>query len=220
MTDESTTEQVQFETPTAPATGEQIDQLAPVAHQEDKQEVAERFFNNSGAAIDMPPAEVPEDDDMKAIRSEWTFYPAEVNKSVSHQVFDEAIGTTIQIGDQSVEVTRKLVNKVVSEVRATVGDLGMNAEEAKAFVSSVKRAGKGEAPQDRVPGRESAVEMLNAEHGVNAAQALRAARAYVEKNPKLGRVLELSGLGDDPATVATIARRAFALQRSGKLKVK
>jgi len=220
MMDESTTEQVQQGALTAAAPGEQVEQLTPVAHQEDKQEVAERFFNNSGAAIDIPPAEVPEDDDMKAIRSEWTFYPAEVNKSVSHQVFDEAIGTTVQIDDQPVEVTRELVKKGVAEVRAIVGDLGMNLEEATSFVSNIKRAGQGQPPQDRIPGREAAVETLNREHGENAAQALRAARAYIAKNPKLGGLLERSGLGDDPATVATIARRALALSRSGKLKVK
>lgn len=223
MMDESTTEQAQQGNPTAPAPGEQINQQPLVDHQKGDLKEAERFFfNNSGAALDVPPADAPEDDEMKAIRSEWTFYPAEVNKSVPHDVFDEAIGTTSQVGDQVVTADREMVRRGVAEIRALVGDLGMNREEATSFVENIKRIGKGSPiPEDqRIAGRESAVERLNAEHGEQAALALRASRAYIAKNPKLGSLLERSGLGDDPATVVTIARRALALHRAGKLKVK
>ncbi|MDP2024532.1 MAG: hypothetical protein Q8L16_26915 [Hydrogenophaga sp.] len=218
MMDESTTEQVQQGT--TPAPGEQVDQLTPVAHQEGELDAADRFFNNSGAAIDIPPAEVPEDDDMKAIRSEWTFYPAEVNKSVPHEVFDSAIGKTIDLDGQQVEVTRSLARKAVGELRAVVGDIGLSKEEVSSIAQTMNRLASSGTNDDPIQNRERAVDLLNREHGENAAQALRAARAYISKNPKLGRLLDQSGLGDDPATVATIARRALALNRSGKLKVK
>lgn len=220
MMDESTTEQVQQRTPTAPAPDQQIDQLTPVADQEDKQEVAERFFNNSGPAAEVPPAEEPEDDDMKAIRSEWTFYPAEVNKLVPHQMLDSAIGQTIDVEGQQVKVTRGMARQSVGELRGMVGDLGLSRDEVSAIAETINRGASSGSNHDPIPGRERAVELLNREHGENAAQALRASRAYVAKNPKLGRLLDRTGLGDDPSTVAIIARRAMALHRAGKLRIK
>lgn len=183
---------------------------------------AKGLYSKTYAAESLPDYDEPEDEDMRAVRSDWRLFPAEVEKAVGADVFDEAIDTTVEIDGRPTKVTREMLGKSVAEFRALVGDLGLNADQASYLLSEIKRLGamKDRGEEDPLPKRESAVELLNGEHGGNASLSLRAARAYIEKNPKLGRLLDRSGLGDDPKVVAMVARRALSLHQAGKLKVK
>lgn len=173
-------------------------------------------------ADEVPSMEEPADEDMKAVRREWTMYPAEINKGIEHTVFDEAIGKTIEIEGQQITVTREMTRKSVAELRGIAGDLGLNQQEAKSLIDNIKRIGQGlaDGTGTRAGNREQAIQRLNATYGEEAGKALALSRAFVAKNPKLATILNRSGLGDDPTTVAQIARRAMALHEAGKLRLK
>jgi hypothetical protein len=119
-----------------------------------------------------------------------------------------------------VTVDREMAQRALAELRSMAADLDLNTgdmagvTEGLTFAQSIR----GD-PEKTITARESAVEMLNAEHGQEAALAARAARAYVAKNPKLGALLDRTGAGDSPQTIALIARRALSLHRAGKLTV-
>lgn len=181
-------------------------------------EMAEGLY----AEEETPPADAPDDEDMQAIRRDAAMFPAEAEKAIALSEFDVTLGVTGLVDGQEVTVTKPILRKAVSEIRAMTADIGMNQQEAADFVANIKRIGTSKPiPDDqRIPNREKAVDMLNREHGNEAARALKAARRYIAKNPKLASILERSGLGDDPETVATIARRALGLVRAGKLRLK
>lgn len=180
-------------------------------------EMAEGLY----AEEEAPPADAPSDEGMQAIRRDAAMFPAEAEKAIALSEFDVTLGVTGLVDGQEVTVTKPILRKAVSEIRAMTADIGMNQQEAADFVANIKRIGTSKPiPEDqRIPNREKAVDMLNREHGNEAARALKAARRYVGMNPKLSTILERSGLGDDPATVVTIARRALGLVRAGKLRL-
>lgn len=68
--------------------------------------------------------------------------------------------------------------------------------------------------------REAAVDALNREFGNDAKQALRDARALVARDPRVGKMIEAMGLGDDAETIVLLAKKARSQRISGKLKVK
>jgi hypothetical protein len=58
---------------------------------------------------------------------------------------------------------------------------------------------------------------LASEYGPRAEQVLDAARQLIAKHPQLATLLDQTGLGSHPAVVTVVARKAYALQRAGKL---
>lgn len=180
---------------------------------------ARRFYGQS-ADEDVPGLEDPEDEEMVAIRRDWAPYPAEVNKAIRSNFFEEYVGKKVDIDGKSVEVTREMAAKTVSVMRALVGDLSLNREESADLMEAIRNAKPQGDEAAAIPRREETIEALNREHGDKANKAFRAARAYVAKNPILAGILDRSELGDDPKVVSLIARKALALHQAGKLKVK
>lgn len=186
---------------------------------EEAEAFARRFYGQS-ADEDVPGLEDPEDEEMVAIRRDWAPYPAEVNKAIRSNFFEEYVGKKVDIDGKSVEVTREMAAKTVSVMRALVGDLSLNREESADLMEAIRNAKPQGDEAAAIPRREETIEALNREHGDQANKAFRAARAYVAKNPILAGILDRSELGDDPKVVSLIARKALALHQAGKLKVK
>lgn len=168
---------------------------------------------------EVPMADDPEDEDMAAIRKNWKPYPGEVNKAIPSSYFDQYVGKKVEIEGKSVEITREMVLKTVSVMRALVGDLSLNRKESVDLVEAIRNAKPQGDEAAAIPRREATIDALNREHGDKANKAFRAARAYVAKNPILAGILDRSELGDEPKVVVLIARKALALHEAGKLKV-
>jgi hypothetical protein len=179
-----------------------------------------RSFYGMDDDSDVPALEDADDEDLIAIRKDWTPYPADVNKMIGATMFDKHIGETIVVDGKKTTFTKEAARKTVTQMRAIVGDLGMNREETKTMLETMRDAPGQVEGDDPVPRREATIDALNKEHGKDANKAFQAARAYVSKNPTLGRFLDKSGLGDDPKMVAIIARKALALHERGKLRIK
>lgn len=206
----------QIDTGQAPQLAENA---APEQASPEPADAALRNMYPSMYADDALSLEEPTDEDMQAVRDDWVRYPAEINKAIGHQAFDALVGKTVEIDGQQVEVTREMATRAVARTRAIAGDLGLSQAEMKEFKARWEQV---EALPD-VPlaqARTAALGRLSQEHGEKAEQAFQCARAYVAKNPVLARVLDKSRLGNDPAIIAMIARRAMALHEAGKLRLK
>ncbi len=182
------------------------------------EELAQGMF----AEEELPPADEPDDPDMVAIRREARMYSGEAEKAIPLSEAYKIIGQTLPMDDGStLIVTKELALKATAEIRAMASDLSLSGEDINAVREAFKRstALKNADEQTRIASREMAVDLLNREHGNEAARAFRAARAYIAKNPRVAAMLDKSGAGDDPETVALIARKALQLHRAGKLKV-
>ncbi|RVT53969.1 hypothetical protein ENE75_03575 [Rubrivivax albus] len=75
----------------------------------------------------------------------------------------------------------------------------------------------GSVQPDPIAWRNAARAELVSEYGANSEAALAAAKAFVAKDRALAEFLDEHGLGDHPAVVRTIARRAWTLKKAGKL---
>jgi hypothetical protein len=117
-----------------------------------------------------------------------------------------------------VEFTEDMARK--GELRTMAADLNLSSADATSVSEGLALAQtfKGDE-QKTIAARESAVQLLNEEHGEQAALAARAARAFVAKNPPLAQLLERTGAGDSPQVIALVARRALALHAAGKLTI-
>jgi hypothetical protein len=106
------------------------------------------------------------------------------------------------------------------EVQALATELGLSRTEIASIGEGLTFAQSVRGDAQRImAARESAVDLLNQEHGDQAKLAVRAARAYVAANPKLSAMLDRTGAGDAPQAIVLIARRALALHRAGKLTI-
>lgn len=182
------------------------------------EELAQGMF----AEEELPRADEPSDPDMVAIRREARMYSGEAEKAIPLSEANTIIGQTVPTDDgASLIVTKELALKATAEIRAMASDLSLSGEDINAVREAFKRstALKNADEQTRIASREKAVDMLNREHGNEAARAFRAALSYVNKNPRVAAMLDKSGAGDDPMVVALIARKALQLHRVGKLKV-
>ena len=106
--------------------------------------------------------------------------------------------------------------KALAEVREMFADLDLGPREVQDLRQRAERL--RDAPVDPIAQREAAVEALNREFGQGAKQAWRDARALVARDPRVGKLIEAMGLGDDPDTVLLLARTARSQRIAGKLK--
>lgn len=142
----------------------------------------------------------------------WAAYPAAAEAELPREMFDQAIGQSGITAEQAAQAT--------AEMRAVALDLSLSGSELQAVKAGFVRASTAQRDASGIgAAREHAVNRLNTEHGESAALAFRCARAYVTANPRLAAALDATNAGDDPEVVATIARKALALHRAGKLKV-
>lgn len=181
-------------------------------------EMAEGMFGED----ELPPADEPDDPDMVAIRREARMYSGEAEKAIPLSEAYKIIGQTLPMEDgSSLTVTKELALKATAQIRAMASDLSLSGNDIDAVREAFKRstALKNADEQTRIASREKAIDLLNREHGNDAARAFRAARLYISKNPHVAAMLDKSGAGDDPETVALIARKALQLVRAGKLRI-
>ena len=108
--------------------------------------------------------------------------------------------------------------KALAEVREMFADLDLGPREVQGLRQRAERL--RDAPTDVITQREASVEALNREFGNDAKQAWRDARALVARDPRVGKLIEAMGLGDDPDTVLLLARTARSQRATGKLRVK
>lgn len=103
-----------------------------------------------------------------------------------------------------------------AEVREIAVDLDLGALDVRDIRTRAERL-RAE-PVDTITQREGAVEALNREFGNGAYQAWLDARALVARDPRVGKVIETLGLGDDADTIVMLARKAHSQRAAGKLK--
>ncbi len=99
---------------------------------------------------------------------------------------------------------------VVAEIRETLADLGLSANEARVLVADCEASSNTERDAKTLDAwRDAATEALNKEFGQGAFDALKAARGHVQRDPRLARILSETGAGDHPGVVLAIARGAM-----------
>lgn len=182
-----------------------------------------RKSDQIAAALYPTDTEVPEinashDEDIKALRQDPLHgrYTADIDRAIPANEFDSHVGKEAA----GMKITPEAAKKAVGELRAAAADLSLGQDEIQAVKLGIARCKELVGNQEKtIASRDSAVDLLNNAHGNEAALALRCARAYVAKNPKLTTLLEQTRVGDHPQTVALIAAKALALHKAGKLRL-
>lgn len=118
---------------------------------------------------------------------------------------------------EAQDVDPKEERKARAEVRECCADLDLGPSQIQSLRQRAERL--RETPVDAIVQRESAVDALNREFGNDAAQAWRDARALVARDPRVGKLIEAMGLGDDANTIVLLARTARSQRIAGKLKM-
>ena len=158
---------------------------------------------DDGEPLDPVPEEVAalRDDPLRRM------YPAQVSlqEAIPDQLFTSAEGVDAQAG-----------RKVARELREMAADLTLGRGEVQTLRS--RAAFVHEHKPDPAAQREAAVEALNREFGNGAKQALRDARALLQRDPRTAKIIEAMGVGDDPQVVLMIARAARQQRVAGKFK--
>ena len=168
-----------------------------------------------------PSVDMPLDPEMLAIRNsaERKLYGiAEATAGIAPEVFHHVVGQSVQVEGQSVKITAEVAGKATEELRAMAADLGVDRSQIGEIRAGFERANSF-TDETRQDSRDRAVDLLNKEHGQEAALAYKAACAYVAKNPGLHAILD-RGAGDDAKVIAIIAKRALELHKAGKLSLK
>lgn len=158
---------------------------------------------DDGEALDPVPEEVAvlRDDPLRRM------YPAQVSlqEAIPDQLFTSAEGIDPQAG-----------RKTARELREMAADLTLGRGEVQTLRS--RAAFVHEHKPDPAAQRDAAVEALNREFGNGAKQALRDARALLQRDPRTAKIIEAMGVGDDPQVVLMIARAARQQRVAGKFK--
>lgn len=103
-----------------------------------------------------------------------------------------------------------------AEIREIAADLDLGAQDI-CTLGELSRQVRS-AQVDPITQREGAVEALNREFGNGAYQAWLDARALVARDPRVGKMIEAMGLGDDADTIVMLAKKARSQRVAGKFK--
>lgn len=104
----------------------------------------------------------------------------------------------------------------VVELREIAGDLGLGPADVQTMLA---RAGAVKTtPRTAEAMREDAVAHLNAAFGQDAKDALITAREFVARDPRVAKMIESMGLGDDGPFIVLIAQQARRARAQGRLK--
>lgn len=126
---------------------------------------------------------------------------------------------TQHLGDDSESEGATLAQRtaVAHEVARISRDLGMS--DAGEFMDILKQAKSGTAPtaEQAQASMAKAADLLRSEYGDKAQQALADARALVQRDPRVAKLLDAAGLGNDPATVLKFAKLAQRQRAQGRL---
>lgn len=120
--------------------------------------------------------------------------------------------------DAAKEVPEALQRAAIAELREMAADVGMSADDVRAFDAISRTVTEMPSEEERITWREQAVTRLNEAFGDGAAQALRDARAFIAQDPRRAQFLETNSLGDHPDVVMQVARLARQARAQGKLK--
>ena len=108
-----------------------------------------------------------------------------------------------------------VARQATAEVREVAADLDLGALDVRTLRTRVETLRS--TPVETITQRESAVEALNREFGNGAYQAWLDARALVARDPRVGKMIETMGLGDDAETIVMLAKKARSQRAAGKL---
>lgn len=108
--------------------------------------------------------------------------------------------------------------KAMAEMREMFADLELAPQDVQSLRRRAERL--RDAPIGATAQQQAANEALNREFGPAAAQALQVARLLVARDPRVAKLIDHMGLGDDPETVVMLARKARSQILAGKLRRK
>lgn len=154
--------------------------------------------------LDTVPPEVKE---LRDAQDRRTFSAQTTYRDAAPDADFEALGIDPEVG-----------RKGMAEVRELFADLDLTPGDVRGLRERAEKL--RDAPADAFAQREATVDALNREFGQGAKQALREARALVARDPRVAKMIETMGLGDDAATIVKLAHVARAQRLAGKLKVK
>lgn len=113
-------------------------------------------------------------------------------------------------------VSPQVVDAVTHEAREVLADLGLTGAEARDLFQPDQPDGfDPRAPLEQH--YDAMVDLLNDEFGNDATRAYKAAQALAQRDPRVARVLDQTGAGNNPRVVLALARAGLRLQRAGKL---
>lgn len=145
---------------------------------------------------------------------------AEIRSTPERRMYSAQSTLRDAIPDQEFANVKGLDDKVgqaaVRELREMAADFDFGTNEIRTLRDRAAFVAKS-APTTEAQ-REAAVEALNREFGQRATQALRDARALLQRDPRAANLIEAMGLGDDPEVVVLVAKAAQSQRMAGKLK--
>jgi hypothetical protein len=179
----------------------------------DTRPLEERLF---GDPEPLPEPTEVQDDEIVALRADPTrsFFKGDLDQVLPVKLADEVA--------RQGGLDAGHVRQFISDARAWASDLNATGDELRQIGASLETAQElAERGEEAVhEARVRATSGVFREHGDREGElALRAAHAFVAKQPTLRAMLEATGLGDDPTTVRVIARRALALHKAGRLSI-
>lgn len=100
------------------------------------------------------------------------------------------------------------------ELTRMAGDLGLDGQGISELIArGADPSVRGMTPEQATANRAEVTRMLEAEYGDRADKVLSMTKAFVQRDPRVVKMLEISRLGDDPATVLQLARLAVRARK-------
>lgn len=119
---------------------------------------------------------------------------------------------------KSAELDPEVAKRGIVEVREIAADLGLGKAEIEALKDRATAVRVQPIPESQQV--DATISALNREFGNDARQALMDARALVGRDPRVGRIIEAMGIGNDPAVVVMLAKQARSQIAAGHLRGK
>jgi hypothetical protein len=125
-------------------------------------------------------------------------------------------GVEIEDGLKDLPFDEPIKQTVAAELREIFADFGASADDAQQLTAIARRRASSmpaDADADAaLMGR--AVELMTLQYGKDAPAALKDARDFIARDPRIAKILDGSRLGNDPEMVLKIAE----LARSAKMR--
>lgn len=118
----------------------------------------------------------------------------------------------------NAEVDPEVVQRGIVEVREIAADLGLSRAEIQTLKDRTAAYRSQPVPPEQQV--DATIAALNREFGTDARQALMDARALVARDPRVGRIIEALGVGNDPQVVVMLAKQARSQIAAGHLRGK
>ena len=106
---------------------------------------------------------------------------------------------------------------IALEMTHMAKDVGLDHQDVAELMARLQSV-RDLTPEQTQANHASAMDLLRAEFGDGADNALQAARSLAQRDPRVATVLATSRLGDDPQTILRFARLAVQQRGAGRLK--